>query len=437
MHKPYSFMFFLFAAAFSMMALQPRAALAKKRVVLLPFDADAAKDAGKTVRGFIQDLLKNNYEYVLKKDLKEAEGTEIDFRDLTPATVKKISKQFSITAFVGAEINKSKGAFVFKTKIYNWETGELLEQKEYTFRGKPSQKQTEEMAALMLMAIEEMKEYTPPEEPTDDGPVVPQIEEKVDRTEPLVTDKNKVVKPPRAIVPNAVPAVQAGLVFGFLTRSLDFQPTTEPYYKTSAPSLAPQLKVALYPMALSGDTESMAARFGLNLSAMFLPAFESYPANDKDNKVATTVMDLNFGLLYRHPVGENVHVIPRLGYAMRMWSFAKKDVLDVPSVSYSSIDLGADVRLNLASVAVVEAGLSFYLPLSAGDLAEGEYYGESSLWGLGFRFLFGYKLTQQLELVVTFDYARYQFSFNDKGARTADSAADQYLQFGLGARFSH
>ncbi|PKN26586.1 MAG: hypothetical protein CVU65_05190 [Deltaproteobacteria bacterium HGW-Deltaproteobacteria-22] len=437
MQKPYSFMFFLFAAAFSMATLQPGVALAKKRVVLLPFDADSAKDAGKTVRGFIQDLLKNNYEYVLKKDLKEAEGAEIDFRDLTPETVKKISKQFSITAFVGAEINKVKGSYVFKTKIYNWETGEIVTPKEFTFRGKPSQKQTEEMAALILMTIEEMKEYTPPEEIKPDGPVVAQVEEKVEKVEPLTPDKNKAVKPPSAIVPNQVPAIQAGLVFGFLTRSLDFQPTTEPYYKTSAPSLAPQLKVALYPMALSGDKESLGSRFGLHLSAMFLPAFESYPANDKDNKVATTVMDINAGLLYRHPIGENIHLTPRLGYSMRTWSFAKKNVLDVPSVSYSSIDLGADVRMNLANVAVVEAGLSFYLPLGAGDLAEGEYYGESSLYGLGLRFLFGYKLTQQLEIVVTFDYSRYQFSFNDKGARSADSASDQYLQFGLGARFNH
>jgi len=436
MQKPSSIMFVLLAAALSMFTLRPATALAKKRVVLLPFDADAAKDHGKTVRGFIQDLLKNNYEYVLKKDLKEAEGDEIDFRDLAPDTVKKISRQFSITAFVGAEINKVKGSFVFKTKIFSWETGEPLPAKEYTFKGKPSQKQVEEMAALVLMDIEEMKEYTPPEEPKDETPVVPQVDEKVEKVEPLDADKTKVVKPPKAIVPNQVPAIQAGLMLGFLQRNLDFQPTTEPYYKTSSPSLAPAIKVALYPLALSSP-ESLGARFGLNLSGLFLPAFESYPANDKDNKVGTTVMDLNFALLYRHPVGENIHLTPRLGYAMRTWSFAKKDVLDVPSVSYSSIDLGVDVRLNLASIAVVEAGASFYLPLAAGDLAEGEYYGESSLFGLGFRFLFGYKLTPNLELVATFDFARYAFSFNDKGARTAESAADQYLQFGIGARFNH
>ncbi len=436
MQKPSSIMFVLLAAALTTLSLQPSNALAKKRVVLLPFDADAAKDHGKTIRGFIQDLLKNNYEYVLKKDLKEAEGDEIDFRDLSPDTVKKISKQFSITAFVGAELNKVKGSFVFKTKIYSWESGEPLPAKEYTFKGKPSQKQIEEMAALVLMDIEEMKEYTPPEEPKDDAPVVPQVDEKVEKVEPLDADKNKVIKPPRAIVPNQVPAIQAGLMLGFLQRNLDFQPTTEPYYKTSSPSLAPAIKVALYPLALSSP-ESLGARFGLNLSGLFLPAFESYPANDKDNKVGTTVMDLNFALLYRHPVGENIHLTPRLGYAMRTWSFAKKDVLDVPSVSYSSIDLGVDVRLNLASIAVVEAGASFYLPLAAGDLAEGEYYGESSLYGLGLRFLFGYKLTPNLELVATFDFTRYAFSFNDKGARTADSAADQYLQFGIGARFNH
>jgi len=436
MQKHTSIILVLFVAAFSTLALRPATATAKKRVVLLPFDADVAKEHGKNIRGFIQDLLKNNYEYVLKKDLKEAEGEEIDFRDLSADDVKKISKQFSITAFVGAEITKVKANFVFKTKIYSWETGEVLPAKEYTFKGKPSQKQIEEMAALVLMDIEEMKDYTPPEEPKDVGPVVTQVDEKVD-AEPLDADKKKVTKAPRAIVPNQAPAVQAGLMLGFLQRNLDFQPTTEPYYKTSSPSLAPQLKIALYPMALTGDRDSLGARFGLHLSGLFLPAFESYPANDKDNKVGTTVMDLNLGLLYRHPVGENLHLTPRLGYAMRTWSFAKKDVLDVPSVSYSSIDLGVDVRMNLASIAVVEAGMSFYLPLGAGDLSEGEYYGESSLYGLGFRFLFGYKLTPQLELVATFDYSRFAFSFNDKGARTADSAADQYLQFGLGARFNH
>ncbi len=437
MQKPLSIMFVLVAAALSTLVLTPSTALAKKRVVLLPFDADASPAHGKTIRSFIQDLLKNNYEYVLKKDLKEAEGEEIDFRALSADDVKKISKQFSITAFVGAELVKVKANFVFKTKIYSWETGEPLPVKEYTFKGKPSQKQIEEMAALVLMDIEEMKEYTAPEEPADTGPAVTQVEEKVEKDEPLDPEKTKVVKPPKAVVPNQVPAVQAGLMIGFLQRNLDFQPTTEPYYKTSSPSLAPQLKVALYPMALTGDRDSLGARFGLHLSGLFLPAFESYPANDKDNKVGTTVMDLNLGLLYRHPVGENLHLTPRLGYAMRTWSFAKKNILDVPSASYSSIDLGVDVRMNLASIAVVEVGASFYLPLGAGDIAEGEYYGEASLYGLGFRFLFGYKLTPQLELVATFDYSRYAFSFNDKGARTADSAADQYLQFGIGARFNH
>ncbi len=437
MHKQaVSIVLSLFAAV--LLAGMPVASVqAKKRVVLLPFDADDAKESGKTIRTFIQDLLKNNYDYVQKKDLKEAEGEEIDFRDLTPDTVKKFSKMFSITAWVGAEIKKEKlGKFVFRTKIYSWETGEILEQKEYTYKGKPSQKQIEEMAALVLETVEGMKEYTPPEEPKVEV-TAPQVEEKVENPEPLEPSKTKIQKPPKAVEPNQVPALSAGLVFGFLMRSLDFSPATEPYYKTSSPSFAPQLRLAVYPMALAGSGDSIGARFGLNLAAMFMPGFKSYPADDKDNEVGTTVFDLNAALSYRQPVGDNVHVIPRIGYAMRQWTFAKKDVLDVPGVSYSSIDLGADVRLNLANVAVVELGLSFYLPLAAGDLAEGSYYGEASLFGMAGRFLFGYKLAPQFEIVAMFDYSRYQFSFNDKGARNADSAADQVMQFGIGARFNH
>lgn len=437
MHKQVFSTVLLFVATLLAVGLSSPDLQAKKRVVLLPFDADDAKEAGKNIRTFIQDLLKNNYDYVQKKDLKESGEEEIDFRDLNPDTVKKLSKQFSITAWVGAEIKKEKlGKFVFKTKIYSWETGEILEQKEYNYKGKPSQKQIEEMAALVLETIESMKEYTPPEEPKVEV-AAPQVEEKVENPEPLDPSKTKIQKVPKAVEPNVVPAVSAGLVFGFLTRSLDFSPATEPYYKTSSPSFAPQLRVAVYPLALGGDAKSVGARLGLNLAAMFMPAFKSYPADDKDNEVGTTVLDINAAVTFRQPIGQNVHVIPRVGYAMRQWTFAKKDALDVPGVSYSSVDLGADVRLNVASIAVLETGFSLYLPLAAGDLAEGSYYGQASLFGMAFRFLFGYKLTEQFEIVAMFDYSRYQFSFDDKGARQADSAADQIMQFGIGARFNH
>lgn len=437
MQKQVVFIVFLFFATLFTVGLPSSNVQATKRVVLLPFDADDAKESGKTIRSFIQDLLKNNYEYVQKKDVKETVEEEIDFRNISPDDIKKLSNKFTITAWVGAEIKKVKfNTFLFKTKIYSWETGEIVEQKEYTYRGKPSQKQIEEMAALVLETIESMKEYTPPEEPKVEVSA-PQVEEKVENSEPLDPSKTKIEKTQKAMEPNVVPAVSAGLVFGFLIRSLDFSPTTEPYYKTSSPSFAPQLRLALYPLALSGNSNSVGARIGLHLAAMFMPAFKSYPANDQDNEVGTTVFDINAALTFRQPVGDNVHIIPRVGYAMRQWTFAKKDVLDVPGVSYSSIDLGTDVRFNLANIAVLETGFSIYLPLAAGDLADGAYYGESSLFGMAFRFLFGYKLTPQLEIVAMFDYSRYQFSFNDKGARQADSAADQMMQFGIGARFNH
>ncbi len=436
MHRPFFSVFLFFAILLSSARLLPAEVHAKKRVVLLPFESDANRQAGKRVRDFIRDLLQNNYDYVTKKDMKdETEGDDLDFRNMDAETIKKLANQFSITAFVGAEITRSKGAFLFKTKIYSWEDGEMVASREYTFRGQPSQKQTEEMAALVLMAIEEMPEYVAPEPPKPELPVVEQVTE--EKTERLDPEETTITKAPKAIVPNPVPAIQAGLNFGLLQRFLDFDPSTEPYYKTKSPSLAPSLKVAVYPMALTGDKDALGARFGFQLGVMFLPAFESYPANNENNKVGTTVMDLGLAALYRHPVGDNIHLVPRLGYALRTWSFAKKNILDVPSVTYSAMELGSDVRLNLASIAVVEAGMSFYLPMSAGDLPEGEYYGEASLFGIGFRFLFGYRLTEQLELVTFFEYNRYQFNFNGKGAREAESAADQFILFGLGARFNH
>ncbi len=107
-------------------------------MVLLPFDADDAKEAGKTVRSFIQDLLKNNYDYVQKKDLKESGGEEIDFRDLSAETVKKLSNQFTITAWVGAEIKKVKpNTFLFKTKIDSWENGEIRSRRNILSKASP------------------------------------------------------------------------------------------------------------------------------------------------------------------------------------------------------------------------------------------------------------------------------------------------------------
>jgi hypothetical protein len=128
----------LFVAALLAFGLASPTLEAKKRVVLLPFDADDAKEAGKTVRSFIQDLLKNNYDYVQKKDLKESGGEEIDFRDLSAETVKKLSNQFTITAWVGAEIKKVKpNTFLFKTKIDSWENGEIRSRRNILSKASP------------------------------------------------------------------------------------------------------------------------------------------------------------------------------------------------------------------------------------------------------------------------------------------------------------
>jgi hypothetical protein len=74
------------------------------------------------------------------------------------------------------------------------------------------------MAALVLEAVEAMKEYTPPRNPSGSPPP---SRRKIGNTEPLDRAKNKIEKAPKAVAPNPVRRfLRAGVWFSH--PSLDF-----------------------------------------------------------------------------------------------------------------------------------------------------------------------------------------------------------------------
>jgi hypothetical protein len=401
----------------------------KKKVVLLPFNSKGNKKGTKKIRNFIKTLLKGNYEYVTKKTIKEEEG-DIDFRNIEDDKIKDICSKFSITSFVGGKISKEKWKNYFTIYIYTWVDGsKVLEKKFKLKRRNPSQKDIETIAMAALQAIENIKEYEAPK------PVVKETEPDANQIKEEEKPEEKPIKvKKKKRVPSGLPKLRAGLAFGFFSRSLDFDPASEPYYKTASLSIAPILNLEVYPMGFK-DTSSPLSNIGIGLRTFYMPAFKTYPSDNKDEKVDTMILDFGLNLLYRHKLTDTLVILGKLGYHSLNWTFADNDVLQVPGVSYSMFEVGGLARLNVAKVAVVEGGLSFYLPLNAGEIVSADYYGQASVFGMKFNFLFGYEVAKNIQATVSFEYTRLSYSFSGDGQRDANGAVDQYISFALGGRF--
>ncbi|MBU1239474.1 hypothetical protein KKF84_04855 [Myxococcota bacterium] len=411
-------------------------AQAKKKVVLLPFNTKANKAGGKKVRNFIKTLLKGNYDYITKKSMKQDEG-KIDFKNLSTAQIKELCGKFGITVFVGGKAERKRRKYSYTVIVYNWKDGLPALEKEFTFNRRiPTQKQLEQIAMATLQSIESLKEYEAPkiEKVVEKDPA---IKQPIEDEKPLEVIKTPIVDRKKKIVTDVeykLPALRAGLAFGFFTRTLDFDPASEPYYKTAGPSFAPIFDVEVYPMMLAGK-EGPLANIGIGLKTFYMPVFKTYAYDNKDEKINTFILDFALDIRYRHKLTSDIVIGGKLGYQSRAWTFDTNDVIDVPGVSYSMFELGAFARLNVVSKVLIEGSLSMLLPLDAGEIVSADYYGEASLFGLKFAGLVGYRVMPNVEITASFEFNRFSFSFNDAGTRNANGAVDQYMSFALGGRY--
>jgi hypothetical protein len=420
--------------AFILVSIISPYAIAKKKVVLLPFESKVSKKGGKKIRNLIKTLLKGNYEYITKKTIKNEMG-DLDFKNLDEAKYKEIGKKFAITAFIGGFMSRKKVRrrmkYVFTMNIISGETGKVAGTKEFVLkRSIPRKKTLEKIAMAYLQALELLGEYIPVVEKKVS--VVKQIE---DKDEADITDIPIVVRKKKKVVkPSKLPALRAGVSFGFITRNLDFSPSTEPYYKTSAPSFSPFIDVEVYPMMFV-DKKSPLSNLGVGIQSFYLMGFESYPANNKDLKIDTTVSHFGFDLMYRLPLMKALLIKPKLGFHARTWSFADENVIDVPSVSYSYLQAALGVEYAVMPELNVEFEFGLMLPMGAGQIVESDYYGQASLMGIKVQLLVGYKIMKNIEVFGSFSYESFSYSFEDYGVRSASSATDVFLKVNLGARY--
>ncbi len=427
----------IFAASFARFT-QMATAQEKKRVVLLPFDHGKNKRGTYKIRTFIKNLLKSNFDYLVKKDIKEVEG-DIDFDNIKPPKIKSICSKFGVTAFIGGKmVRKSRRRYIFTSIIYSWKEGKPIFEKEFVLRRyNPTQKDLEKIAMATLKKLLAMQQFKPPEkkEPEPVKVETKQIKEEDDEKpeevikEPVVKKKFKMARKY-----NYAP-FSAKLSLGFIQRNLDFEPATEPYYKTTAPSFSPFLSFELYPAAFS-KPGSLLARFGLILDAFYLPGFKSYAHDNEDNKINTMIYNFGASLVYLHHLNQKLFFKPFLGFGMREWSFEQEDALDVPGVSYSYLKTGSMIGFTISDEAQLEGKLAILLPLGAGAIVEGDYYGQASLWGIQVGVGFSYKILKHLAITADFEYNNFSFSFDKAGYRTADSASDQYIIFTIGGKYS-
>lgn len=110
-----------------------------------------------------------------------------------------------------------------------------------------------------------------------------------------------------------------------------------------------------------------------------------------------------------------------------------------PNVSYSMIEMGADVEVRVGRV-ILGANGSYLLVLSSGDIGTDAWFPETSTVGVHFGGHVGFEISSMFDVLAGVDIRAYGLDFNPIPAgtdpsRVAGGATDRYLAATLALRF--
>lgn len=229
--------------------------------------------------------------------------------------------------------------------------------------------------------------------------------------------------------------IAAGLKF--FTRSLtyndDLYGALRPYDLSGAPSLDAQLR--WYPGAHFGS--GIASIFGVYGQFNYALGLKTVDAMERE--FATSQLSFGGGLRVRIPLGASELGVFG-GYGQHGFTLDGTDGptgIDFPSVSYGFLRYGADGRLSPFDGFHARFGFAWRQMLSAGEIAEADWFPRATMGGLDAQLGVGYEVVSGLEVQLGAELIRYFYAMNPEpgDGRVAGGAVDQYLSATLGVAF--
>ena len=416
------------------------------RVGVLSFTGPGA---GK-VRGSIVAALRENGATVVDAGELRSTADRLGADLSDPGQRSDVSRMHRVDAFVEGKVERERGQQVLTLTITNGADGETLETNSLSARKAPAlvrmarkngwqliepslqrahraeaaaEAEPEPVAVAETKATPEPEDEAEAEEEEDDE------DEAGDEAEP--EDDGERPSPLR---------LELGLAG--LSRVLEYRENIDrlPGYDIALPPAVRGL-VVWYPAA--HFTSGFAAHLGLRLHGQYAFGLSSAVKDSNGPDFSTSSHLFEVGLRARVPL-DSFEVGASVSYGTHGYSLdaAKQAGIEVdpgvPSVGYSYVHLGAELRMQLGALGMGLGGA--VLPvLGVGDLED--WFPRASGLGLEGSLDIGYAVADTFDLFALLSARRYAVTFDPKvedvsaGRPLAGGAVDRYLHVMLGLRF--
>jgi len=415
-------------------------------VGVLPFTGPGASK----VRSAVVATLRQHDATVVADDALRAAAGQLGADLSDPSSRSDVSRMHRVDAWIDGKVERERGQQVITLTITNGADGETLDTSSLGARNvnvltrlvrkegwgliEPSLQRAHraEAAAAEPEAAQVEEEPVAEPEPEARKESEPSDDDADDRDDEAEADDGERPSPLR---------LELG-VAGF-SRVLEYRENIDglPRYKVALPPALRGL-VIWYPAA--HFSSGVAAHIGLRLQGQYAFGVSSKVENGDGPEFSTSSHLLEVGLRARIPL-DPFEIGASFSYGLHGYAVeaATQNGVTiepgVPSIGYSYLHVGAEVRMQLGEVGIAFGGAVLPL-LGVGDLED--WFPHASGLGLEGSAEVGYALASSFDLFALFSARRYAVTFDPRvadvaaGRALAGGAVDSYLHALLGLRFT-
>jgi hypothetical protein len=407
----------------------------KPRVVILDFVGPQAAKATRAV----EDAISKEVDLVPASDYVQAQK-RLRIKKVTGENVARIAGEIQVDAVVSGKVAKKGKGLTLQLTVREGKSGETVDTLRVGLTSARLDAQAEEeIRAELLPSLAKIAPLSAPaaedpvakEDPSGKGPGEAEgaassaSEATAQGTYSAEELEERLYRDARGGISAGVLAFYRGLTFDHDLSAAEKPPNY------SVPFIGAMLVDGeVYPLALSGMTGA-ASGIGVSFSLSRTLVMESSVENT-DRTYSTTMSQWDVGLRYRWNFGSQpTQPTLNLGVSYGQQAFeidTDGDVIDLPNVTTSYVDVGAGMRFPLGQPHLALSASGHYLQvLSSGDLSAADSYGGESVLGFLVDAGIEYRILRQYSLRVGGRFQRIAHTFDGSGAETTgrDADADQ------------
>lgn len=416
----------------------------ESRVGVLPFTGPGA---GKVRAAVIATLRQHDASVVDEDDLRAA-ADQLGADLSEPSQRSDVSRMRRVDAWIDGQVERERGQQVVTLTITNGADGETLDTTSLGARN------VKVLASLMRKngwgliepSLQRAQAVAAEPEPVEEEPVArpePEPKQKPEPDEDEDEDGNDDEAEGDEDDGERPSPLRLELGIAGFTRVLEYRENIDrlPRYEVALPPALRAL-VVWYPAA--HFSSGVPAHLGLRLSGQYAFGISSKVEGGDGPDFSTSSQLLELGLRARVPL-DSFELGASFSYGLHGYAVesAKQDGVEVepgvPSIGYSYLHVGAEVRMQLEDLALGFGGAVLPL-LGVGDLED--WFPRASGLGIEGSAEVGYALGSSFDLFALLSARRYAVSFDPRvedvaeGRALAGGAVDRYLHALLGVRFT-